>query len=194
MKITYNKNPLRTTIELDEHEKKELWYKIKINYMEDMLYGAYFHLEDSDGKYFDVDKARKRLDPSFWCTDEKSKLDEYCDTLLECLLNDLMSTHVGDCTCVACSCTKCQAETLLDINTIPGLGKHSAYKIDSAFGKDNERTIDEALEHLKNPTYVRSGTWLNYPEEDYNKHIPRWQAEAKLAYEWLLKYKEQHFS
>ena len=33
MKITYNKNPLLTTVELDENEKKELWYKIKIQEM-----------------------------------------------------------------------------------------------------------------------------------------------------------------
>lgn len=193
MKITYNKNPLWTKIELDDHEKKELWYKIKIREMENMMFGAHFRLNEDD-KYFDLEKARKQLDPTYWCTDEKSKLDERCDTLLDYYIGNLEYKHEGDCTCIACTCDKCSAEHLLDINTMPGLGKHSAVKIDSAFGKDNERTIEEALEHLKNYTCVRSGTWLNYPEEDFNKHIPRWQAEAKSAYEWLLKYKEQHFA
>ena len=51
MKITYNKNPLFTTVELDENEKKELWYKIKIKEMEELLFSAHFYLEE---KYFDL--------------------------------------------------------------------------------------------------------------------------------------------
>ena len=129
MKITYNKNPLFTTVELDENEKKELWYKIKIQEMEEILFSAHFYLEE---KYFDLKRAKDDLDPDYYCNEEdnkKSKLDERCDMLLETFLSELQSNHIGDCTCVACSCMKCHAEGLLGIDTIKGLGKHTAHKI-----------------------------------------------------------------
>ena len=55
MKITYNKNPLLTTVELDENEKKELWYKIKIKEMVEILFSAHFYLEE---KYYNLQKAK----------------------------------------------------------------------------------------------------------------------------------------
>jgi hypothetical protein len=27
----------------------------------------------------------------------------------------------------------------------------------------------------------------------FDAHIPRWKAEAKIAYEWLLNYRNEHF-
>ena len=117
MKITYHQNPLWTTVELDDHEKKELWYKIKIAEMEDLAFGAYFHLNEGD-KHYDPKEARKELDPEYWCTDEKSKLDERVDTLHAAYLNELMTSHGGDCTCFACSCMKCQSESIVGIDTI----------------------------------------------------------------------------
>jgi hypothetical protein len=134
MKINYNKNPLYTTIDLEEYEKKELWLKIKISEMEELLSSASMYLEE---KYFNLEKARKEVDTDYYFSDDKSPIDKRCDTLLEHYLEELQSYHVGDCTCVACSCSKCQAESLLGINTMPGIGKHSAYKINGAFGKYN---------------------------------------------------------
>ena len=31
------------------------------------------------------------------------------------------------------------------------------------------------------------------PQEDFDKHLPRWTAEAKLAHDWLVNYKNTHF-
>ena len=195
MKITYNKNPLFTTVELDENEKKELWYKIKVKEMEELLFDAHFHLQE--GQYYDLNKARNAVEPDYYLDEddngEKSKLDKRADLLLEHYLAELQSNHVGDCTCVPCSCSECHAESILGIDTIPGLGKHSAYKIDGAFGKNNEKTIDEAIESLANYKPVRSGSWENYPQEDFDKHLPRWTAEAKLAHDWLVNYKNTYF-
>lgn len=192
MKINYHKNPLYTTIDIDEHEKQILWYKIKTNEMEDMLFSAHFHIQDD--KYFNLDDARRTLNPEYYCTDDKSGLDKRCDMLLGYFLEELQSKHAGDCTCIACSCDKCRVESLLGIDTIKGLGKHAAYKIDSAFGQDNERSLDEALEHLENYNPIKGVGWEKSSQEEFDKHIPRWKSEAKVAYEWLLNYKKEHFS
>ena len=44
MRIVYGENPLWTSVLLNESEKKELWYRVKIAEMEDMLFSAHFHL------------------------------------------------------------------------------------------------------------------------------------------------------
>ena len=71
------------------------------------------------------------------------------------------------------------------------MGKHSANKIQSIFGYENKKTIDEVIEELAvEGDYVKPDTWPD--SVGYEKHIPRWKAERKAAYEWLKKYKEEH--
>jgi hypothetical protein len=197
MKINYNKNPLYTTITLDENEKQELWYKIKIAEMEDLLSDASFALQE--GKSFNLDRARNQVDMNYYLADndhDKSQLDERCDTLLDYYITALQSYHVGDCTCVPCSCEKCHAESLLGIDTISGIGKHSLYKINEAFGKDNEKTIDEVIASLS--TYqINPNSFINVVWEKlggYEQYIPRWKNEAKVAHDWLVKYKNEHLN
>lgn len=192
MKITYHKNPLYSTTELDEHEKKELWYKIKIEQMDDLLFSAHFHLE---GQYFNLETAKKAVDPDYYIAedDEISPLDKRCDDLLAYYISELQGVHLGDCTCVACSCGKCHAESLIGIDTIKGLGKHSASKIDGAFGSNNEKTIDEAIASLANyepspPSNPEAWEKLG----GYEQYIPRWKAEAKQAHDWLVNYKNTY--
>lgn len=185
MKITYNKNPLDTTIELDEFEKKELWYKVKIAEMEDLLFSTHFHL--TEGQHFSIDRARLECDPKYYMTDVKSGLDARVDDLTNYFIEELQSSHVGDCICVPCSCSKCHAEELVGIDTIPGLRKHVAYKINGAFGKENERTLDEAIAYLE--AYEPKADW-----EGWEQYIPQWKEEAKEGAEWLKAYKARHFS
>jgi hypothetical protein len=134
MKITYNKNPLRTTVELDEHEKEILWYKVKVKEMEEDMLSAQFHLTQE--KYYDMNKVKEHLDPEYFMSngpgEEKSGLDQRVDMLTTFYISQLMGWHCGDCTCVPCSCLKCAAEELIGIDTIKGLSKHQATKIDSA--------------------------------------------------------------
>lgn len=194
MKITYNKNPLWTTVELNETEQKELWYKVKIKEMEELLFEAYFNLRD--GKHYDLDKARKAVEPDYYMTGEEgdeNNIDKRCDEMVQWYVSELKGNHVGDCTCVACSCLKCHAEDLIGINTIKGLGKHSAYKIQAAFGKNNEKTIDEALDYLKKYNPQKGAGWERFSQADFDQYVPRWKSEARHAYDWLLNYKNEHF-
>lgn len=186
MKITYNQNPLLTTIELNDHEKQILWYKIKIEQMENKLFSTYFYLKD--GKYFDLQRAQQEVEPEYYCINDKSSLDKRTDELLQYYLDALIDTHIGDCTCVACSCDKCHAEDLIGINTLLGLEQHCASKINNAFGKDNKKTIEEALHYLKQDNLVTENS------SGYEQSIEKGKEEKNLAYEWLFKYKEEHFN
>ncbi len=189
MNIIYNKNPLCTIVELDDNEKKELWYKIKIEMMEEWLSSTYFSLEE--GPYFNLERDRQYSNTENYISYDdnvKSKLDTFCDTLLETYVNELKSCHSGDCTCFACSCMKCHAESLLGINTIPGLDKHAAHYINYAFG-DGKNTIEQALECLYHYNPVRVGPCEIIKQEEFDKLAPRWKQQAQNAYEWLLNYK-----
>lgn len=196
MKITYNKNPLFTTIELDENEKKELWYKIKIAQMTDLLEEAEFSLTDDD--YFNLTDAKKYVDSNYYnpANGEKSQLDKHCDMVFGYYIHELKSCHYGDCVCFSSSCVKCNAESLLGIDTTKGLKPHAANKIFSAFGGiANDKTIDEAINKLANfninPDDYTSENWEKIG--GYEQHITRWKQENKEAHDWLVSYKKRIF-
>lgn len=193
MKITYTPNPLCTTVELDEHEKKELWYKLKIEGMVDKLFTVHYELKCKEKRGGpDMERIAEAVDPSYYLGNaERNPVDRRADELLEHYLEELQGRHVGDCTCFAMSCSKCNAESLLGIDTIKGLPKHSAHKIGEAFSyKDGdvwkERPITEALAYLRN--YDPKPSWAGY-----EAHVPRWRAEVKVALEWLEAYVAEHF-
>lgn len=186
MKINYEHNPLNTTIELDEHEKRDFFNKIKINELENLLSDAYFSLKDNN-----IEKAKKVLKIDYFISDDKSDLDKRCEVILDHYLNALNSSHSGDCTCQSYSCDKCHAESLLDINTIDGLGKHEAYQINNAFKDKNN--IDEAIITLENYQPLKTGVWEKYySDEQFSNYANRWKKEAKIAHDWLVKYKREH--
>lgn len=193
MDIIYNKNPLRTQVLLTDEEVIELWYKIKVKEMQEAMFSAHFNLTQTG--YIDHERAVKYLNPTYWLGDDNHDLDERIDTLTNYAVEALKYDHCGDCTCVASSCDKCYAEDLVGVNTIPRLGKHSAYKIDGAFGPKQERTIDEAIEHLARKAvepWMISEAYKNLPDM-WDRNVPRWRAEYTAAAEWLTKYKHRHF-
>lgn len=199
MKITYAQNPLRTTIDLDEHEKRELWHKIKYEEIEEnILYRAYFYLTQED--YFNLEEAKKILDPDYYLTDnnQKSNLDQRVDELFDYYIQSLSDTHGGDCICDPCSCEKCHAESLLGVDTISGLGKHEASNISSAFwrGKDQpERTLDEVIANMEKPyNPVKGPEWKDFTDEQFQFHVPRWKSEHENALVWLKNYRNKHFT
>ena len=185
MKIQWKQNPLETVIELDDRDIELLRLKVTIEELEERIYGAHFHL--SNGRS-DLDEALKELDVEGL---EEAPLKAALDTKMGWFLGHLAGVHMGDCTCTPCSCLKCHVESLLGINTIKGLGKHSAYKVDGVC--KTSASLAEAITRLENYEHVRGGAWLNYPEEDFNRHIPRWKSEAAHAAQWLREYRDAHF-
>lgn len=201
MKITYTENPLYTKIELDEHEKKELWYKLKIEDLTDKLFNVHYQLEKDEP---DLNEVWRTADPAYYMADEgRDPIDIRADQMLEHYLGDLQGGHVGDCICVACTCSKCLVESMLGIDTIQGLGKHEAHKIDSAFSNGcvngvwlSDKSIDEVLEILRTYAPVQpegsDESWAKVG--GFSAHVPRWIAEADRAYQWLLNYRNIHFN
>jgi len=179
VKINYTQNPLATTIELNEVEKKELWYKVKVEELKERLFMAYFRLSDGD-----IDSAKSELDPKYYSEDAggKTPIDARVDELYGWYLSELSEgVHGGDCTCSACACPKCHAEQLIGIDTMPGLGKHSASKIIHAF-TDTRTTAKDVVAHLRNNPIKVTEDW-------HRAHINRWTTEQAAAIDWLENYR-----
>lgn len=182
MKFTYNQNPLATVVELDERDRKDLFMALKLEHLEDQLFEAHFAHEGLDGSktltrhdgtlIYTAEQCaadlRAAIDPENFCSDE---IDAEIKRKAAFYEEELKGSHGGDCTCFACSCAKCWAESMLGINTIDGLGKHGGYYVQQAFyNNGNRRTsIDEVIE-------VLSGG----------------KAEVQHAVEWLKKYRDTH--
>ena len=207
MKITYNADPLCTTVELDDNEKKELWYKLKIEALEEKMYSAYFTLTSNDWYHKTVkprtfeeaiEEATKELDPSNWMCDEgRSIVDKRVDLELEFYVGALRSTHGGDCTCFPASCPKCRVESLMGVDTIAGLNKHSAHHIYALFKECSGATLSYVIERLRvyepvqatKPEHEEAWVKLGGKEQ----YFPRWKQEALEAYNWLVAYRNEHF-
>lgn len=201
MKIIYHENPLRTVVELDEHDREVLWLKIKIEELKDRLFHTDFHL--TEGEYFDLDDARYSCNPDHYIQEdnqEKVAVDKRVDLLFETYVQELAGWHSGDCTCVPCTCMKCMAEGVIGVDTLaPFPGKQVLAKVDGAFlsyedGKKKERSLKEALEYLRDYRVSRQKpvNWRT-SQEEYERHIPRWENEAARAYEYLKNYAAEHF-
>lgn len=184
MHINWNKNPLYTTINVDDHDRKMILNYIQQEEYTNILCGL--DLDIKSGHITSLEEAHKEI----------VKWGDICNLTIEseevqAYVEDLQHNHVGDCTCFATSCFKCMAEEAIGVNTIAGLGKHEANKIMGAFGKDNENTIDEAIRILEEPSdYVKPDTWPD--SAGWDSHVPRWKSEKKNAVKWLKAYKERH--
>ena len=200
MKIHWNENPLKTVVELDESEKRELWLKLQIRIMKDEhLFEASYHLEE--GKNFDLQQARKAVDEKFIFEktgdDKKTGLDRATDQHFEWYLESLSGVHLGDCICLACTCTKCLAEHIVGINTTEGLRKDIGHYIDQAF--EGERNLHQAIEWLAthdidahadaDPT-----SWKHRHPKMWAENLPAWNKHKAQAHTWLVRYQNEHFA
>lgn len=188
MKIHWNENPLKTTVELDDTDREKILIYIQKEMYEDILCDLDAWINEEIGK--DISTPLKQVQ-------EKIQIwNEICDMNIDhekvkVYEKYLKFGHGGDCTCTPCTCVQCLAEEALGINTIKGLSSPSAYMIMNAFGDD--KTINEAIEKLsKKPSYEKYEIWKNYTQEEYEKYILRWESERKEALKWLKDYKEKH--
>lgn len=188
MKINWHQNPFWTSVEIDDRDKQMLLLAIQNEQYTEILCSLNL---DLNGKYnrpalTDLEAIKKEVDK--WV--EICNLDVDSEEV-QYYISCLDTGHMGDCTYVPCSCARCQVEEMLDINTIKGLGKHQASKVQGAFGKDGDRTIDEAIAVLEeDKEYIKPDNWPDCI--GYEIHIPRWESERKTAIAWLKKYKEEH--
>ncbi len=177
MKITYTQNPLDTIVELEPHEVELFRLKLKIEIYEDKMFSAHYALHTTLDTEKAKEEAMKELDPNKWCTDEMSLVDARVEELLQHYLEELKSSHVGDCTAFPMSCSKCRAEQLLGIDTLkPYPGKSVLHVINLAFSyKEGEefktRDLAGAIEWLKAGGETRAKA-LEYLLSYHNTHFP----------------------
>ncbi len=187
MKIIWRKNPLETVVEL-ESDIERLNFRLRI---ENDLFrwaaaGARFYL---DGKHASVDMQRALSDLQEVAT---APLKESVDRDYELYLAELGGVHIGDCTCCPSSCSKCQAEDMANVNTISGLGKHSAHRIDGVIRANPGAPIEQILGELANPDFSAPNAHYSGQEALWFQCVPRWTQESHRAHEWLKKYFADH--
>ena len=191
MKIDYHQNPLRSQVFLDETEKKLLKANIKNEMLLEALAAVWYEFRKTEPP--SLIKIKEEV--SFFDDDEDGVLSTRVDDLYDVYIKELEESymHIGDCTCVPATCYKCLAEEHAGVDTIEGLGKYLASKIDRAF-KDSSTSIDEAIDFLSKPISEEPNTeYINHPEM-YRTHRPRWEQERVSALKWLVNYKIKHFS
>lgn len=188
MKINWHPNPFYTKVEIDDRDR----HMILLAHQNEEYTNILCRLDmEINGKYnrpalTDLEEIKKQIDK--WGDICNLEVDS---EEIQFYVSYLDTEHMGDCTCVPASCARCQVEEMLGINTIKGLGKHSAVKIQGAFGRDGNKTIDEAIASLEQrPSYVKPDSWPD--SVGYDIHIPRWESEREAAIKWLKKYKEEH--
>lgn len=196
MNIVWAENPLLTTIEVDERDKEKLFLAIKCEQLIERLFSAHYSIAYS--KKATVQSLAEIVDCVHYLdSGGVNPLDDHCKMLVDEYVDALRGPHCGDCTCVPCSCIKCHAEALFDVDTIAGLGKHQAYKVASAFSRGTdrdgnwlpERSIGDAIVWLDNYKVDPS----KYDLAEWGNHIERWQREAIDAAAWLRAYRDKYF-
>lgn len=209
MKIVWKENPLATAVELDEKDVVILRLRLRVEDLEERILGAHMELDPehqvwarqhlknvpADLEGF-VARARAELRWPYVAGEESRSgetFEQRLDELVSHYVEELRGEHMGDCTCVPASCSKCYAEHLMGIDTIEGLGKHPGSKISGLFSRRPDGSfpsLDDVLERLRvyEPVNMSPETW---PQADFDVHVPRWKEEARHAYEWLSAYKRE---
>lgn len=117
MLIKYVDNPLMTSYELTQEEKLQFWFAIKEGEVSSIMTRgsmAFDNLARGDrfeDQRFYVEGFQEGYDSSLSEADGEVPLNKEVQRLYDVLLPELMyGRHVGDCTAIAGTCTKCLAE------------------------------------------------------------------------------------
>lgn len=204
MQIIYQHNPLLNKVILNDIEKKLLFWKVVYSEFEDVIWTLKFQLES----YLDnkLDPAKIGYEPLKKYTEEflanpikktYEKIDtlaeemikiEYDESKIKYFVDALQEMHDGDCISQPCSCLKCHAESMLDIESMPNYPGNIGHALFSSFSSPNyvynEKTIDEAIDFLGNRDYTE------YENQELYKP-DRWKERDKKAKEYLIYYKKE---
>lgn len=184
MKITLKENPLFSTVELTDHEKEILMLKVEINDLDEHLGMAHLYLE-KDGQFFDIEKARREVKIAGLDDQDASKRQVRLQEQTDHLIAALTDRHVGDCTCVPCSCAKCYAEQLVNADTLGSdASKYTLNYVNIAFNGDGVTICEQAIQHLKDNPPKSTADWMT-------PHIERWTVSHSDAIRYLERHAEK---
>lgn len=188
MKINWNPNPLATTIDVDDRDRRIIRAYLQREMYSNLLCRLDMQIEK---------KIKPHLESIEEIHKEIKKWGDICDMKIDHediqdLVDELQLDHMGDCVSQPCACMKCRAESAIGFETIKGLKNSQGHKLMIAFS--DGRDINQAIEHLKTPYRYenRHKCWEDTDEESYMRHTVRWQEEKDAALVWLLEYKEKH--
>ena len=210
MQIIWNQNPLATVIELDEFDKRLLRLRIEVDYLTNRIMEAHYDLNPPDREWHNEHIKSRTLDEAvvaalqvlgapFVLGEEKRAghtFIEYLEKRLTDSVEALAGAHCGDCTCVACPCDKCRAESLVGTDTTSGLDKHAGSCVSGAFASRPDGgtpSLEDAIESLRNYRPTKGPAWDKFSEEEFQAYVPRWTEEAARARGWLIAYQREHF-
>lgn len=179
MKIHYHRNPFKSKITLTSIEKKELLYKLTIKRLHSMMDMASAYLSRSRPRLFNPEKALNSVNIQYRSANGElpSQFDLQCQQEFDEMLKALSGEHLGDCVQVACSCTKCEAESLLGINTLPNMHQKTGGLLFEAFRLENEEDSHDDPERA-----------MSYLQDLRNKSIDN-TSEVDAAIRWLTAYR-----
>ena len=205
MKIIYNPNPLWADVILDDNDIKELWYKIKIYQLTEVIGDAHFELFDKSRNQVDYEYLDSLLEPSKYETYDDTGpcyLDKRVNDILQDYLTYLSDYHTGDCTSHPGSCMRCLVEERLGINTIQGLENGSGHYLYSAFmidGKMQKDAFDDAKKYLQKPIpeyddmplEVQKSWEKNGGKVSYDNIKPYWVMKKTKALDYLIQHEKK---
>jgi len=192
MEIIYQQNPLTTKIILNEEEKTKIWYKIKEETLIQLLFSTHYEFlkHNYDITKVNIEKVKKILDPNYYI---EEPIDNETTKRFQWYMEELESEHSGDCTACAYTCPKCQVENMLEIDTINGLSKDMASKINTLFTENKDLTIEQAIEILKDDhNKIPDESFINVWKDKggWEEFIPQFKKENDNLIDWLTNYKE----
>ena len=122
-------HPLLTEVQLDDRAKREFTLLFALRQMEDKMWEISHDLDNGDyaGARDEVSRftsssmhdGEHTSNYNYW---ERYSNLHHVNYYLDAIVND---PHEGDCTAIACSCVRCHAEQILDVDTTRGLGKRA---------------------------------------------------------------------
>lgn len=206
-------NPLNARVEMTDSAKRELALMIVMNEMFDDVFSAQWNLQTQrnmqdikEGKdsttreNYDVEAAKRELkyvtdrwfgkdeDGDGWKGNLASADRWLQDKRVQMWFDEVNTEHAGDCTAVACSCTRCHVEDLLGIDTLP-IGKSVARSVASLYWQETATPEQKEEQRKRNEEFSKKypSQWTPTPEQKAAQEAA-WAETRRKA----LEYYEEH--